>query len=110
VSGVLLPSGAIAATLAAGGRCPVVQFALGAGQAPFFGLGKAGFENLHTMEVQILAKGMLEGFCIRRCGRYSCTLGLKNDFPRFSDLPTDCNGLSYNRWITQMSSGLPRGW
>ena len=35
----------------------VEQFALGAGRRPFFCLGKAGFENLQTMEVQILANG-----------------------------------------------------
>jgi hypothetical protein len=37
--------------------CCVEQFALGAGRRPFFCLGKAGFENLQTMEVQILANG-----------------------------------------------------
>jgi hypothetical protein len=35
--------------------CCVEQFALGAGWRPFFCLGKTGFENLQTMEVQILA-------------------------------------------------------
>jgi hypothetical protein len=37
-------------------RC-VEGFALGAGRRPFFCLGKAGFENLQTMEVQILTNG-----------------------------------------------------
>jgi hypothetical protein len=35
--------------------CCVKQFPLGAGRRPFFCLGKAGFENLQTVEVQILA-------------------------------------------------------
>ena len=35
--------------------CCVEQFALGAGRPPFFCLGKTGFENLQTMQVQILA-------------------------------------------------------
>ena len=35
--------------------CCIEQFALGAGQRPFFYLGEAGFENLQIMEVQILA-------------------------------------------------------
>ena len=34
-----------------------LQFALGAGHRPLFCLGKAGFENLQTMEAQILANG-----------------------------------------------------
>ena len=35
--------------------CCVKQFALGTGRRPFFCLGKTGFENLQTIQVQILA-------------------------------------------------------
>lgn len=37
--------------------CRIEQFALGAGRRPFFCLGKGSFENLQSMEVQILANG-----------------------------------------------------
>ena len=43
--------------------CCIEQFALGAGRQPFRCLGQAGFENLQTMEVQILANGR-ESECI----------------------------------------------
>ena len=38
-------------------NCCVEEFALGSGRLPFFCLGKAGFKELQTMEVQILANG-----------------------------------------------------